>query len=100
MADDNMVISFDPDDLTIGEICDFEDICGMPIGAFNPQNMNARMLLAMVYINGKRSNPGYTLEDAKGVKITAINTSAFNGNPTPAVPLEPLRPAKGKRAHA
>lgn len=96
MADETLALSFDPDDLTLGEMIDFEDISGIPIGAFSPERLGIRAFLAIVYINGKRSNPNYTLDEAKAVKITSIDTSAMV--PTSAAPVTKMeRPAPARK---
>ena len=88
-------ISFDPDDLTIGEMCDFEDISGVPIGAMQAGSVSTRMLLAMVYITERRANPAFTLEDAKRVRISDVDMAS--ANPTEPASLGTFRaPAKPK----
>lgn len=82
-------IVFDPESLTMGELCDYEDITGMTIDRLGSGVVTTRMLLAMVYITRRREDPSYTLEDAKRVRLMDIE--AVTDPPQPA--LEPMRPA-------
>ena len=94
-----MEIRFNPDDMTIGDLEDFEDLVGKPFDEVvrpaprmeldpetgemrrvfdekgRPQmqvRMSAKAIKALVWILGKKQNPEFTLEDARNVKVTAL----------------------------
>lgn len=96
-----MEITFDLDELTIGELCDFEEISGMTGREVQATGaLTAKGILAVIYIYGRRDNPAYTLDDARQVKPKEL-TVADTANPTPAAPVTPMnRPAKRQRASA
>lgn len=84
------VIRFDLEDLTVGETVEFEEIAGVPLSEFAPKDsgngevaVSAKALLAMVYISRKRSNPAFTLDDARDVKVSDLDFGSV-GNPTTA----------------
>ena len=77
-------LRINPNDLTIGDLEDFEDICGMPFSeAFktkldaNGQDtgmamVTAKALKAVVYVAKRKANPDFTLEDAAKVKVSEL----------------------------
>jgi hypothetical protein len=75
-------LAFDPDDLTIGEMEQFEDVVGqtMTSALSDPSNMSAKALKAIVWIVNRRTNPEYTLEDAASVKVSSLDVSSVEGN--------------------
>jgi len=69
MSDETLEFSLD--DLTIGEICEIEELTGQPFDALNdPTKPKGRMLQAMAFISKRRTNPGFTFEDAGNIKIS------------------------------
>lgn len=75
-----MEISFDLEQLTIGDLEDLEDICGKPYEELDFTKPNAKMVKAMVYLSERRRNPDFTIDDARGVKLADVTAAA---NPTP-----------------
>lgn len=88
-------LNFNPDDLTIGDLEDFEDITGQtfdeafksvpvkddegnierddkgrPVKAVK---VTAKVIKALVYVIYRKDDPDFTLDDARNVKITALN---------------------------
>ena len=69
MSDDTL--EFNLDDLTIGEICEIEELTGQPFDAMNdPTKPKGKMLQAMAFISKRRSNPDFTFEEAGAIKIS------------------------------
>lgn len=71
---------FDPDDLSVGELVDLTDFAGedaiadltdFAAGKPNPK-LHPKMLLALVWILGRRTDPAFTLEDARAVKVIEL----------------------------
>ena len=68
MSDETL--EFNLDDLTIGEICEIEELTGQPFDALNdPSKPKGKMLQAMAYISKRRDNPDFTFEMAGNIKI-------------------------------
>lgn len=90
-----MRIDINPDNLTIGDLEDFEQVTGKafdkvlageiqrddegnilrdekgrPVTAVH---LNATALKALVWISQRASNPEFSLEDARNVKVTELN---------------------------
>jgi len=87
-------IRVDISDLTLGEVEQFEEITGLAMSNFGEgKPFPAKALVALVYLTQRRSDPDYTLEDARGVHISALNygapEDAASTDPTP------LRAASG-----
>lgn len=77
MSDD---LILDPDEMTVGELCEVADIAGdeavtgLARGVASP-----KALLALVYIIKRRTDPAYTMEQAKQVKVSSLNFGSPNG---------------------
>lgn len=92
MADDerkfNMAeqIRFSEDDLTIGDLEDFEEIVGASIDdAFQDgKSVSTKTLKAVVFITKRRDNPDFTLEDARKVKVSELVLEPSKADPTDA----------------
>lgn len=79
---------FDPDDLSLGEMEDLEDVTGLRIltiiSDFEKANPNAKELTALAWIMTRRENPDFTLEDARASKVNALfNPPSSNGQSAP-----------------
>lgn len=94
MTDDGITLDVDPDKFTIGDMEDFEEVTGVSVAkAFRgtvvhdddgkpvrdesgrpvrEMEVSAKSLKALVWILSRKSNPAFTLEDARNVKVTAI----------------------------
>lgn len=75
------------DDLTLGEVDDFEEASGLSIVDVSKllkgkKPLPAKALIALVWITKRRADESYTLEQARSVKVSELET-------------EP-RPTKGK----
>ena len=94
-------LDFDPDSLTVGELEDFAEVAGMEFseasyvvevedgkgGTTTARRMKAKGLVALVYVLQRRTNPDFTLEDARKVKMADFNvptSAAKRANPTRA----------------
>jgi hypothetical protein len=76
-------LEFDPNDLTLGDMEDFEAATGEPFGALaqrfrgKPANeviatLPAKALTALVWIVARRADPDFTLAMARDTKATDI----------------------------
>ena len=114
MATDKITINFDEDDLTLGDMEDFETVVGQTLlEAIRPHpvmgadgrperdedgrpisevNVTAKALKALVWITLRRDNPEFTLDDARNIKVGALNLGGdvedAEGNDTPSVEAE------------
>lgn len=88
------VLKLDPEDLTLGEMEEFEELAGRPLAKMiqgdivkdddgkpmlGPDNKPLREIdprvkdiIALVYLAKRRENPEFTLADARGVKISEL----------------------------
>ena len=73
-----MELSFKLDELTIGDIEDIEEITGIEYDGIDWSKPSMKLMKAMVYISERRSNPAFTLDDARAVKVVEITTAAPN----------------------
>lgn len=100
-ADAKISLAFDPDQLTLGELEDFADAAGVEFAQASDvvevidektgdvkrvRRMKAKGLIALVWILRRRSDPTYTLEDARQVKISGLDmpVEPKKANPTRA----------------
>jgi hypothetical protein len=70
MADET--ITFNLDELTLGELADLEDVLGTSLKTINLSNPPVKLLVAMTWLITRRSNPKFTYEDARNVKISNV----------------------------
>lgn len=78
-----MKLTLNFDELTVGDIEDFEAACGVDITAIGPGNMPTKALAPLIWITERRRNPAFTLEDARAVKFSDLE---YGGPPAVAGP--------------
>jgi len=68
-------LDLDISDLTIGEICEIEDLTGMPLDALGQADKHkGKMLQALAFIVKRREDPDFTFEDAGKIKMTTTSS--------------------------
>jgi hypothetical protein len=67
-----MKVRVDPEDLTLGEVDEIEEIAGCALGRIDWEAPPARVTLALVYVYHKRDDPAFTLEAARKVKLSEL----------------------------
>ena len=81
---DNEILEFDVNNFTFGEIEQIEEIVGRDVmhelGRGKP---SVKTVLAMIYVVKRRTDPTFTLEEARAMKVNAITFE------TPPDPKEP-----------
>jgi hypothetical protein len=82
MADEYRV---DLDDLTLGEVEELEEKTGYNF-AGNNQSIPVKAITYMLYLQERRKNSKFTLDDARAVKISGIKVGEEE-NPTTPTPL-------------
>ncbi len=89
MKDRKVTLAINLDDLTLGDLADIEDACGVSMldlkgGAKVP----ARVIPALVWIAERRNDPSFTYEQARAVKVTSLDVkggpAAGGANPPEA----------------
>ena len=71
------VWEIDPNTLTLGELEEIEEISGRPGGAeLGRGTPSMRTLLAIVYVMKRRSDPNFTLDDARAMQISTVKLEA------------------------
>jgi len=78
-------LSINLDDLTLGEMDEFEELSGIKLSDIDGGSIPAKALIALVFISKKRTDPKYTIKKARAVKVTDLQLGA---DPTPAKPGE------------
>ena len=82
-----MRFDLDPNSLSVGEMADLADVAGPGIVEELAQGRTSpRALLGLVWILGRRTNPAFTLDSARDVKISDLQLAAANGNGNGAAP--------------
>lgn len=88
------VLHLDPEDLSIGDLEDFEEITGQSLTEalkarpvldaegkrqfdekgrpLSETHLTARVIKALVYVTKRRDNPAFTLEDARHVRLSEL----------------------------
>lgn len=73
----NETISFDANELTLGELEELEDITGRPVSSeLGRGQPSAKTLTALVYIFKRRQDPAFTLEQARALKVSEFKVEA------------------------
>jgi hypothetical protein len=97
-TNDTIALRVDPDKLTIGDLEDFEDVTGVPLyeaieakpvrdedgnkvldekGRPELQTkISTKALKALIWITQRAENPDFSLEDARNVRISALEIVA------------------------
>lgn len=93
------------DDVSLGDIEDFEDYTGMSFAVLDqvkdPEkaaSMSAKVFTGMALLALRHENPDATIEEARKVKVSQL-MGAVDDDPTVAEPtkLEPLNSGKGRQ---
>jgi hypothetical protein len=66
-----MQLTVDPNEFTLGELEEFEEMTGLGLEALGPA-MPAKAITALVYLIERRTVPTFTLDDARKVKVGDI----------------------------
>ncbi|MDP9388183.1 MAG: hypothetical protein M3Q48_09810 [Actinomycetota bacterium] len=74
-------LTIDPDDLTLGEVEQLEELTGKPLGEMFNGAISAKAATALVYVIKRREDPAFTLDDARAFKIGGLNI-AGESDPT------------------
>lgn len=73
MSSDN-VVSFDIDDLTVGEIEEVEELSGSSIDALGtPGEKKGKLLRAIGMVKKKRTDPNFTWEQARDLRAVQVS---------------------------
>jgi len=64
------------EDLTIGELETIEEVCGCSLDKLDFEHPTAKLMLAIVYVAGRRENPDFSLDDARQVRLTEVELTA------------------------
>lgn len=63
-------------DLTLGELAALEDHTGLPMDAISYGS--AKVIMFVVYLVRRRTEPGYSLEDAGNIEIRKVSSDRPN----------------------
>ncbi|MGW6535218.1 hypothetical protein ACWGBV_03170 [Streptomyces sp. NPDC055051] len=98
---DTVALRIDPDVLTIGDLEDFEDVVGAPLyDVLQPKpvigsdgrkvldekgrpelqtQISTKALKALIWITQRMEKPGFSLEDARAVRVSALELVGTDG---------------------
>lgn len=66
-------LTVDLDDLTLGDLDEFEDISGQTFDqAQEGRFRSIKALIALVYLTKRKADPAFTLDDARNAKVTSL----------------------------
>ena len=69
-------VEFDLDDLTLGELEDLETHIGIPaqtlIDRFAAGEISAAMMIAVIWVIGRRTDPDLTVDDVRAYSLTEM----------------------------
>lgn len=65
-------VSYKLGDLTLGELEELEEHVGLPMDMLSWGS--AKVISFVVWLVRRRADPGYSLDDAKNIKIDAVNS--------------------------
>ena len=74
-----MNLTFDLNKLTVGDLEDLEEIAGEKYEEIDWTHPGAKLLKAMAFIAGRWDNPGFTVDDARNIRIVDLKPAE---NPT------------------
>lgn len=77
MIDTPEVLNIDLNDLTLGDLEDFEKHSGIPFAQLDStkrEDLPLSALIALVWITKRRANPDYTYEDARNTSIRTLKS--------------------------
>lgn len=121
MAATNTTFQLDPNGMTIAQMEVIEDYTGLDMGEFQaalkdlaaaekagrPLRLPTRLACAVVFLAGNQTDPEFTIEDARAMRLTeiasvlpAMPTARRPKNPKSAAPLSPLAPTSPRRRAA
>lgn len=83
-----MRVDIDVNSLTLGEIEFFEEQSGLSFEELTAGQVNTKALLALITVQERRTNPGYTMDDARGIAVGELDASGLVN------PQKPKRRAK------
>jgi hypothetical protein len=80
------------ENLTLGDIEDFETAAGVPMSALSDGGvLPFKAVVALVWVIHRQTEPAFTLDDARRLRMADLETLLA---PTPAAPLVPLAKAR------
>ena len=77
-------ITIDVGDFTLGEIEQFEELAGVPMSSLG-ENTPARAMTALVVIARRRTDPDFTIEQARLIRMSEVEVVGGEpDDPTPS----------------
>lgn len=74
-----MQITIDLNSLTLGDVEDLEEYCGVPImeleGRLRSNRLSTRMLTGLVWIMRRKTEPEFTIAQARELKFTEFDVA-------------------------
>jgi len=105
MSTDKFILTVDEDEFTIGDLEDFETVAGVSFVSalkhtvvkddegktvFDAEgrpekevNLSPKALKALIWISKRRTDPSFTVDDARNVKVSAIEMAESDNGSDP-----------------
>lgn len=77
--------TFDLDKVTVGDIVDIEETVGMPWDDIVDMDVPpTKVVLAMLWVVRRRADPTFTLDDARQLPLSEVQSLSVGSDPTGA----------------
>ena len=77
--------TFDLDKVTVGDIVDIEETVGMPWDDIvDMDTPPTKVVLAMLWVVRRRQDPSFTLDDARQLPLSEVQSLSVGSDPTGA----------------
>jgi hypothetical protein len=79
-------ITIDLDTLTLGELDFFEEQSGLSVEDLAAGKSSAKSAMALICIQERRTNPAYTMDDARKIPVSELEVEVADPTPPKAKP--------------
>lgn len=98
MTENNEVLTFDVDELTLGQLEELEELTGRSLSEmerdFRARKFRAKDLTAIAYVIKHADDPDFTIDDARALKIKVFEDMEVKGADSDP-PVEAGTPSTG-----
>lgn len=77
-------MDIDMNELTAGDVEDIEEYAGLSFTEMNESGFPGKGMTALIWVTQRRTDPSFTIEQARAVKVSKINVKTNGVDPTVA----------------
>lgn len=66
-------LTFDLDQLTLGDIVDVEDVAGISLQGLDMRNLPMKAVVALLWIFKRKQDPAFTYADARAMPVSEVS---------------------------